>query len=111
MITFKHVVFEAESKNNYFFAGKLLFALNPFVPNAPFLYPLKTSENLTVFLCFQGAEKGCIGNEWVKIFHFFFVSNHSINFDTCDVTMSIGSLGGVYFGMYLLNRKSFRSET
>ena len=21
--------------------------LNPFVPNAPFLYPLKTSENLT----------------------------------------------------------------
>ena len=22
---------------------------NPFVPNAPFLYPLKTSENLTVF--------------------------------------------------------------
>ena len=34
---------------------------NPFVPNAPFLYPLKTSENL------QGFEKGCIGNEWVKI--------------------------------------------
>ena len=32
---------------------------NPFVPNAPFLYPLKTSENLTV-------EKGCIGNKWVK---------------------------------------------
>ena len=23
--------------------------INPFVPNAPFLYPLKTSENLTVF--------------------------------------------------------------
>ena len=22
---------------------------NPFVPNAPFLYPLKTSENFTVF--------------------------------------------------------------
>ena len=32
---------------------------NPFVPNAPFLYPLKTSENLTV-------EKGCIENKWVK---------------------------------------------
>ena len=29
--------------------------LNPFVPNAPFLYPLKT--------CFQGVEKGCIGNK------------------------------------------------
>ena len=32
----------------------------PFVPNAPFLYPLKT------FWCFQGVEKGCIGNEWVN---------------------------------------------
>ena len=27
---------------------------NPFVPNAPFLYPLKTSENRKVFWCFQG---------------------------------------------------------
>ena len=40
---------------------------NPFVPNAPFLYPLKTSENLMVFLYFQGVEKWCIGNEWVKV--------------------------------------------
>ena len=40
-------------------------AFNPFVPNAPFLYPLKTSENRKVFLCFQGVEKGCIGNKWV----------------------------------------------
>ena len=39
---------------------------NPFVPNSPFLYPLKTSENLTVFWCFQGVEKECIGNKWVK---------------------------------------------
>ena len=39
---------------------------NPFVPNASFLYPLKTEENLTVFWCFQGVEKGCIGNEWVN---------------------------------------------
>ena len=39
---------------------------NPIVHNAPFLYPLKTSENLTVFWCFRGVEKGCIGNEWVK---------------------------------------------
>ena len=30
--------------------------INPFVPNAPFLYPLKTSENRKV-------EKGCIGNK------------------------------------------------
>ena len=39
---------------------------NAFVPNAPFLYPLKISENLTVFWYFQGVGKGCIGNEWVK---------------------------------------------
>ena len=32
--------------------------INPFVPNAPFLYPLKT--------CFQWAEKGRIRNEWVN---------------------------------------------
>ena len=40
--------------------------INPFVPNAPFFYPLKTAENLSVFWCFQGIEKGCIGNEWGK---------------------------------------------
>ena len=36
------------------------------VPNAPFLYPLKTSENLAVFECFQEVEQGCIGNERLK---------------------------------------------
>ena len=40
--------------------------INPFVPNAPSLYPLKTSENLTIFWCFQEVEKGCIGNKWVN---------------------------------------------
>ena len=40
--------------------------INPFIPNAPILYPLKTSENRKVFLCFQRVEKGCTGNEWVK---------------------------------------------
>ena len=39
---------------------------NPFVPNAPFLYPLKALENFTAFWYFQGLEKGCIGNEWVN---------------------------------------------
>ena len=38
---------------------------NPFVPNAFFLYPLKTSENLS-FLMFSGVEKGCIGNKWAQ---------------------------------------------
>ena len=43
-------------------------AFNPFLPNEPFLYPLKTSENLIlmVFWYFQGAEKECIRNKWVK---------------------------------------------
>ena len=41
---------------------------NPFVHNAPFLYPLKTSESRKVFQFFQEVEKGCIGNEWVNIF-------------------------------------------
>ena len=36
---------------------------NPFIANAPFLYSLKTSENLTIFRCFQGVEKECIGNK------------------------------------------------
>ena len=49
-------------------SGNLALIINPFFPNSPFLYPLKTSENLPVFRCFQGAEKGCIGNEWVNPF-------------------------------------------
>ena len=41
--------------------------LNPFVPNAPFLYSPKTSENRKVFLCFQGVEKGCTENKRIKL--------------------------------------------
>ena len=40
---------------------------NPFVPSAPFLYPLKTSENLTVFWCFQEVKKGFFGSKWVNV--------------------------------------------
>ena len=36
--------------------------INPFVPNAPFLYPQKT-ENPKVFWCFQEIDKGYIGNQ------------------------------------------------
>ena len=35
------------------------YITNPFVPNAPFLYPYS-------FLMFSGVEKGCIRNEWAK---------------------------------------------
>ena len=44
---------------------KMFTDINPFVPNAPFPYPLKT-ENRKIFSCFQGVEKGSIGNKWVK---------------------------------------------
>ena len=37
-----------------------------FVANAPFLYPLKTSEILKLF-CFQWVEKRCVGNKWVNV--------------------------------------------
>ena len=44
----------------------IFFMFNPFIPNAPFLYPLKTLENILVYWCFQAAERGCMGNKWVK---------------------------------------------
>ena len=43
----------------------MFYNAKQFVRNALFLYPLKTLENLTVFWCFQGVEKECIGNELV----------------------------------------------
>ena len=55
----------------------LLSKVNRFVPNVLFLYPLKTSENPKVFLCFQEAEKGCIGNEYVNI-----INTWTLNFQT-----------------------------
>ena len=39
---------------------------SPFVPNTPFLYTLKASENRKVFWCSQGVDKGCIGHKWVN---------------------------------------------
>ena len=39
--------------------------LNPFVPNAPFLYPLKTLENFTVFWCLRGKRKVALGKNWL----------------------------------------------
>ena len=41
----------------------------------PFSTPWKHRKTLTitVFSCFQGEEKGCIGNEWVTKFSYFMV--------------------------------------
>ena len=40
--------------------------INPFVSNAPFLYPLQASENRKFFWRFQGVEKGYIENQKVN---------------------------------------------
>ena len=48
----------------------ICISIKPFFPNAPFLHPLKTSENLTVFWCFQELEKECIESKWVNIYVF-----------------------------------------
>ena len=53
------------------------FIFNPFIPNAPFLYPLKTSEK---------KEKGCIGNRWVNTSLFW------MNIDS-NSTKLLGNLG------------------
>ena len=65
------------------------FSFNPLVPNVPFLYPLKAPENRKVFWCFQGVEKGHIGNKWVnlvqrttphgKVFDKFFTLNSCLH--------------------------------
>ena len=48
------------------------YVFNAFVPNAPFLYSLKTSESRKISWCFQGVEKGCIRNKWVNtLFNLF----------------------------------------
>ena len=51
--------------------------INPFVPNAPFLYCLKTLENRKVFWYIQGVEKGCFENKWVNTTHTPFGTNES----------------------------------
>ena len=44
----------------------LLSLLHPFVPDAPFLYPLETSENSKLFWCSQGVEKGWMGTNGLR---------------------------------------------
>ena len=50
-------------KKRYLTSDKMKL-FNPFFPNAPFLYPLRTSEKCNVFWFFLGLEKECIGNKW-----------------------------------------------
>ena len=55
--------------NDWTWDMAIVRSFNPFVPNAPFLYPLKT--------CFQVVERGCIGNKWVKLFRKLFLFTKS----------------------------------
>ena len=47
---------------------QIAWILTAFVANAPFLYPLKISENCKVLWCFHEVEKGGIGNKRVNSF-------------------------------------------
>ena len=62
--------------------------VNPFIPTAPFLYPLKTSEKRKVFWCFQWLEKGCIGDEWANVVS---VAEIVVN-EICETMFSFNSL-------------------
>ena len=56
---------QAHSKNESLLQNDYIFTL-PIRSQCTLSLPPKTSEALTVFWCFQGVEKGCIGNEWVS---------------------------------------------
>ena len=76
-ICLENVLFISKSLNN-----KSPSVFNPFVPNAPFLYPLKASENRKGFCCFLGVKKGCIGSRWVYTW-FSFCSDQN-NYETSN---------------------------
>ena len=95
--------------------------INPCVLNAPFLYPLKTSENLKVFWYFPGVEKGCIGNEWVKVswkiiyIAFCKINAAGKNFNkvkncSCDKISSLRVLNSWKYGFLSSTNCSFDSK-
>ena len=89
-------------------------SLNTFVPNAPFLYPLKTIESLMVFWCFQGMAKGCIGNELVRRDEFItlWILNRQKFFECCnsDAAWKVSKYGvfsGPHFPVFRLNTEIY----
>ena len=62
--------------------------LNSFVPNASFLYPLKTSENLKFSDIFRRQRKDAVGTNGL---------NHFISLKSCDVVMSSSTEGEYTF--------------
>ena len=53
---------------------------NPLQPDAAYLYPLKTSENLKVFLCFRGGINNAIlgRNELHKLINSYILIQFSL---------------------------------
>ena len=45
----------------------VIIIINPFIPNASFLYPLKTSENSEAFDVFRGYRKDTMGTNGLRI--------------------------------------------
>ena len=41
--------------------------INPFVPNAPFLYPMKTPETVNFSNIFKGQKKGALGTNGLNV--------------------------------------------
>ena len=62
-VSIKHIF---QNISEWFLTPLHLLKLIHLFPMHPFSSPLKISENLTVFWCFQGVEKGCIRNKWVN---------------------------------------------
>ena len=52
--------------------GVTFFHLTHLFPSNHSLLPENTKQNLTVFRCFHGVKKGCIGNEKVEVLTKYF---------------------------------------
>ena len=65
-----------DTKRNAVFSSPDKFR-NSFVPNAPFLYPRKASENWKVFWCFWGYRKVPLGTN--GLIDFKTAMNHTFN--------------------------------
>ena len=68
-------IFNSPSATNSLHTNPEILFFNPFVPNALFLYPLKTSESRKVFWYFLGVEKECTENKQVNKVNFNIIIN------------------------------------
>ena len=93
VILILHIIFQTTTKPEELWAwASTSLYFNPFVPNALLLCPLKTSVNHNVFCWFQGVEKGCIGNKWIKYFQRVEVYFHVSGLVTAPSEKSDGEL-------------------